>query len=78
MTTQIELTESEAEALSQLAEQSGTSMDNLVHEAVKQLLSRQRSSDRLQLMRAARGIWKDRTDLPDFQRLRAEFDRPLA
>lgn len=27
-----------------------------------------------QLLRTARGMWKDRDDLPDFQTLRREFD----
>jgi hypothetical protein len=31
--------------------------------------------DRLARIRQARGIWKDRTDLPDLRKLRGEFDR---
>jgi hypothetical protein len=32
-------------------------------------------AERLCAMRAARGIWQDRTDLPDFQAIRREWDR---
>jgi hypothetical protein len=39
------------------------------------MLLRSKSVDRLELMRQARGIWKERNDLPDFGRLRGEFDR---
>jgi hypothetical protein len=39
------------------------------------MLSHSKSVDRLELMRQARGIWKERNDLPNFDRLRSEFDR---
>ena len=39
------------------------------------MLSHTKSTDRLELMRQARGIWKERDDMPDFERLRGEFDR---
>lgn len=32
-------------------------------------------TDRRALLRHARGLWKDRPDLPDFSALRAELDR---
>jgi antitoxin PrlF len=32
-------------------------------------------ADRRALLRQARGLWKDRSDLPDFSDLRAELDR---
>ncbi len=39
------------------------------------MLLRSKSVDRLEIMRQARGIWKERNDLPDFRRVRGEFDR---
>jgi hypothetical protein len=33
------------------------------------------ADSRLEKFRQARGIWKDRNDLPDLQTLRREFDR---
>jgi len=32
-------------------------------------------TERLQRMQNARGLWKDRSDLPDFQVIRREWDR---
>lgn len=32
-------------------------------------------SNRVKKMRQARGLWKDRQDLPDFRELRKEWDR---
>lgn len=37
--------------------------------------SHSKGVDRLELMRQARGIWKERDDLPDFEHLREAFDR---
>lgn len=37
-------------------------------------LDRYREGNRLELLRGARGMWKDRDDLPDFEALRMEFD----
>lgn len=70
----IDLTEQETQALRELAQQTGKTQDELLHEAVTRLLS-DMQVNRLALLQQARGIWKDRTDLPDPQMLRAEFDR---
>lgn len=40
-----------------------------------ELLAQVRPTDRLELLRQGRGIWKDRSDLPDTTGLRAELDR---
>ena len=74
-TAEIHLTEQEAQALRDLAQRTGKTPDALLHEAVAQLLSQARHEDRLALLRQARGIWKDRTDLPQLATLRAEFER---
>jgi len=34
-------------------------------------------ADRLRRMRLARGMWKDRTDLPDFDEVRRSWDRDV-
>jgi hypothetical protein len=72
---QITLTDAAAQALSELAQQSGKTRDDLLREAVEQFLTRHRTADRLPLLRQGRGLWKDRTDLPSWQDLRAEMDR---
>ncbi|MGI8979473.1 MAG: hypothetical protein ACR2FY_09630 [Pirellulaceae bacterium] len=75
VTAQITLSTAEGEALQALTETTGKTQDALLHEAVRQFLGSTPPHDRLSLLRQARGIWKDRTDLPDFQALRAEMDR---
>jgi len=72
---QIRLTDSADRALSKLAVQTGKTRDDLLHEAVDEFLARHKPDDRLRLLRQGRGLWKDRTDLPSLQDLRAEMDR---
>ena len=73
--TQIYLTEREHQQLHRLSRRKGTSLSELIRGAVDHMLSRSQTTDRLDLMRQARGIWKDRDDSPDFGHLRREFDR---
>ncbi|MBM4081391.1 MAG: CopG family transcriptional regulator, partial [Planctomycetes bacterium] len=61
-------------ALGAIAEQVGKSRDELIREAVRQLVTEFRHNHRRELLRQARGMWKDRTDLPDLEALRREFD----
>ncbi len=58
-----------------LAEQTGKSEDEIIREALHQFLHHSSQAHRLILMRQARGMWKDRTDLPDFGAVRNEMDR---
>jgi len=47
----------------------------LVIEAVDQYLSKLHNGDRISAMRRAKGIWKDRHDLPRLEDLRREANR---
>ena len=58
--TQIYLTERQRDELAAIAKTAGKKQSELIREAV---------------LREAAGIWKDRTDLPDFKATRAEWDR---
>lgn len=62
--TGLNLTEQEQTALEAIAQRSGKTPDELIEDAVKQLLSQFHEEDRLRLLRQARGMWKDRTDSP--------------
>lgn len=76
--TQIYLTHAERKALREVARRLGRTQSELIRAAVDRYLQRYRSADRLELLRQARGIWKDRSDLPDFTAVRRELDRLAA
>jgi hypothetical protein len=74
MTTRISLTDEERKALCLIAEQTGKAEDELLHEAVEQLIRRYEQAHRAGMLQQAVGMWRDRTDLPEWERLRGEFD----
>jgi len=71
----LHLTAQEQTVLETMAQHLGKTPEELVHDAVKQLIAQFQSEDRLSLLRQARGMWKDRTDLPALTDLRREWDR---
>jgi chromosome segregation and condensation protein ScpB len=73
--TQIYLTERQRDELAAIAETCGKKQSELIREAVDQLIDQAGSGRRDVVLREAAGIWKDRTDLPDFDAIRAEWDR---
>jgi hypothetical protein len=73
--TQIYLTEQEHRQLRVLSLRKGASLSELIRGAIDHMLLRAKGADRLEIMRQARGIWKERNELPDFGRMRGEFDR---
>ena len=72
---QIYLTEKERLALRVIAQRTGQTQSELIRQAVDRFVEGYQQGNRLRLIRSARGLWKDRTDLPDFRTLRSEFDR---
>lgn len=73
--TQIYLTQEQRDELTALARKWGKKQSELIREAVDRLLDQAGSSRREAVLREVAGIWKDRTDLPDFDALRTEWDR---
>lgn len=73
--TQIYLTESQREKLAAIAKTAGKKQSELIRDAVDHLIDQESQSRRETVLREAAGIWKDRTDLPDFKTTRAEWDR---
>jgi predicted DNA-binding protein len=73
--TQIYLTEHQRDELAAISKAAGKKQSELIREAVDRLINQSSHSRREAVLREAAGIWKDRTDLPDFNSMRAEWDR---
>jgi hypothetical protein len=87
---EVNLNETEQRALREMALRTGKTEGELIHDAVAKLLNGGEanqlrdagpapveglpSSGNTGILRA-RGMWKDRDDLPDFGKLRREWDR---
>jgi predicted transcriptional regulator len=76
--TQIYLSEQERQGLQALALSRGSSQSALIREAIDAYLQLHQPQHRLARLRQARGLWANRSDLPDWMALRRELDRPLA
>jgi len=73
--TQIYLTERQRDRLAVIARTVGKKQSELIREAVDRLINQSSRSRRETILRETAGIWKDRTDLPDFNSTRTEWDR---
>ncbi|MDD4891415.1 MAG: ribbon-helix-helix protein, CopG family [Phycisphaerae bacterium] len=73
--SQIYLSEKARDGLRRLAKTTGKKRADLIREAIDEKIERSSDAHRLAVLKAAAGMWKDRTDLPDFKKLRAEWDR---
>ena len=73
--TQIYLTERQRDKLAAIAKTAGKKQSELIREAVDRFINQKGRSTREAVLREAAGIWKDRTDLPDFKATRAGWDR---
>ena len=73
--TQIYLTESQRKKLAAIAEAEGKKQSQLIREAIDQLIDQTSSGKREAVLKKVAGIWKDRTDIPDFNEIRKQWDR---
>ena len=73
--TQIYLTERQRDELAAIAKTEGKKQSELIREAVDRLIDRSSHGRRKAVLGQVAGIWKDRTDLPDFEATRASLDR---
>ena len=73
--TQIYLTERQRDELATMAKSAGKKQSELIREAIDRFIDTSGSRHRELVLREAAGMWKDRTDLPDFKSIRAEWDR---
>ncbi|MFL6210897.1 MAG: ribbon-helix-helix protein, CopG family [Pyrinomonadaceae bacterium] len=72
---EISLTEQEQGALAEISQRTGKSQAELIRAAVAHLINEFQPEGRRTLMQKAKGIWKDRQDIPDLEDLRHEWNR---
>ena len=73
--TQIYLTEEERTGLDALVEATGKKQAQLIREAVDRMLDTVSERRRASVLSSAAGMWRDRSDLPDFNAVRQSWDR---
>ncbi len=73
--TQIYLTEEERTGLSALVEATGKKQAQLIREAIDRLLDTVSERRRASVLNSAAGMWRNRSDLPDFKATRQSWDR---
>ena len=73
--TQIYLTEHQRDQLAAIAKSARKKQSELIREAIDQLINQADKSYKELVLRETAGIWKNRKDLPDFKKIRAEWDR---
>lgn len=71
---EVNLTETQQRALQEIALRTGKTEGELIHDAVEKIIRQGLPSGNSGMLQA-RGIWRDRDDLPDFGKLRREWDR---
>lgn len=71
---EVKLTDSEERALREIASRTGKTEGELIHDAVDSIIKHGLPADNSGMLQA-RGIWRDRDDLPDFGKIRREWDR---
>jgi predicted DNA-binding protein len=73
--TQIYLTEEERAGLGALVEATGKKQSELIREAIDRLLDTTSDRYRASALDRAAGMWRNRSDLPDFKATRQSWDR---
>ncbi|MFO7816848.1 MAG: ribbon-helix-helix domain-containing protein [Desulfovibrionales bacterium] len=73
--TQIYMTDEQRSELALLSKNTGKKQSELIREAIDRLIQQNSRKRREMILCAAAGIWKDRSDFPDFEAIRSEWDR---
>jgi metal-responsive CopG/Arc/MetJ family transcriptional regulator len=76
--TQVYLTEQEKAELDAISATRGVRQSELIREAIDNLIKKYSPEERLAALRQARGIWKNRKELPDVHKLRRGWSRRTA
>ena len=73
--TQIYLTERQRDELAAIAKHRSKPQSEVIREAVDRFIEQWSRRGRERILREAAGIWSDRTDIPDYETIRASWDR---
>lgn len=73
--TQIYLTQEERDGLACMARARNKKQSELIREAIDLFIDGRRDEQRQADLKRLAGLWRTRTDLPDFAALRREWDR---
>ena len=73
--TQIYLTDKQRSELAVIAKNTGKKQSEIIREALDRLIEQTGHSRKESVLQAAAGIWKNRTDLPDFRSMRSGWNR---
>lgn len=73
--TQIYLTDKQRSELAIIAKNMGKKQSEIIRDAIDRLIDQAGQSRKETALQEAAGIWKNRTDLPDFRAIRSEWDR---
>ena len=73
--TQIYLTKSTSETITRLSHALQQGKSELIRSAIDEFIERRETKNKLKKLRAARGMWTHRTDIPSVETMRSEFDR---
>jgi len=72
---EITLSDEEAIAIRKIADQTARKEEDVIHFAIGMLIGQDSAAPKLEKLRAAKGLWRERKDLPDLREIRAAFDR---
>ena len=75
MRTQIYLTEQQRDELAAIARIGGKRQSALIREAIADFIEQTGRQRREAILRETAGIWRHRSDLPNYEAMRADWDR---
>ncbi len=75
LTTQVTLTDQQTQALRSIAQRTGKTEKDVIVEAVDQFIAQHTPRERRAALQQAKGMWEQRTDLPDLKTLREDSGR---
>ena len=73
--TQVYLTERQRDELAAIAKHRSKRQSEVIREAVDRFIEQWSRQGRERILRETAGIWRDRSDVPDYEAIRASWDR---